>query len=289
MKRLNLGCGLRFHPAWTNVDFTSTGKDTIAYDLTKGIPFADASFDVVYHSHLLEHFPKAAAKSFLRECRRVLRPEGVLRVAVPDLEQIAQTYLIALEHASAGSQEWATNYEWLLLEMYDQAVRNKSGGEMAAYLRQEDVPNQEFILERCGMEAKSLIEAGHNQQEHQPRLESKPKRLLKQIYRFGRDRDYRRETLLKLFLGQEYQTLQKGRFRQSGEVHQWMYDRYSLSVLLKECGFTNIVQRSATESYVPDWTSFNLDTDIDGTVYKPDSLFVEAMKPERAQLSSGEK
>lgn len=283
-KFLNLGCGRRFHPNWTNVDFTSTGDGVITHNLTQGIPFPDASFDVVYHSHLLEHFPKNAAKSFLRECCRVLRPQGVLRVIIPDLEQIARNYLIALEQASSGSQEWAANYEWILLEMYDQTTRNHCGGEMATYLFKEHIHNQEFILERNGTEAKNLIEAGfqHRQQSHSGVVsESQSKKLLKQIYRFLYYPIYRQELLLKLLLGKEYSALQIGRFRQSGEVHQWMYDRYSLALLLKQCGLENIVQRTAAESYIPDWASFNLDTELDNSVYKPDSLFIEALKPPR--------
>ncbi|MBD2605362.1 methyltransferase domain-containing protein [Scytonema hofmannii FACHB-248] len=112
MDYLNLGCGDRYHPDWTNVDIVSTGGSVIAHDLTQGIPFPNASFDLVYHSHVLEHIPKTEAESFLKECYRVLRPQGVLRVVVPDLEQIAKTYLIAVEQASSGSQEWTSNYEW---------------------------------------------------------------------------------------------------------------------------------------------------------------------------------
>ncbi|WP_414584589.1 class I SAM-dependent methyltransferase [Scytonema sp. PCC 10023] len=280
MNYLNLGCGRRFHPEWTNVDFTSTGEGVIAHNLTQGILFPDASFNVVYHSHLLEHFSKTAAELFLKECWRVLHPQGVLRVAVPDLEQIARTYLLALEQASIGSQEWAANHEWILLEMYDQTVRNYSGGDMAAYLFREHIPNKEFVLKRCGAEAKSLIEAGHQyRQKSQQPPDGQPKHLLKQIYRFVRCPEYRRESLLKILLAQEYNALQTGRFRQGGEVHQWMYDRYSLTVLLEKCGFQNIIQRTATESYIPGWVNFNLDTEPDGTVYKPDSIFVEAIKP----------
>jgi hypothetical protein len=58
-----------------------------------------------------------------------------------------------------------------------------------------------------------------------------------------------------------------------------MYDHYSLSVLLKKCGLKSITKRSAYESYIHDWTSFNLDTEPDGSVYKPDSLYMEALKP----------
>ena len=282
MNYLNLGCGRRFHPEWTNVDFVSTGEGVIAHNLTQGIPFPDASFDVVYHSHVLEHFPKIASESFLRECCRVLRPQGVLRVVVPDLEQITRNYLIALEKATAGSREWAANYEWMLLEMYDQTVRNNSGGEMATYLSTEHIPNEEFVLQRYGIEAKNLISAGsQHRQQSQPASvpEGQPKRLLKQIYRFLRYPTNRQELLLKFLLGEEYSALQIGRFRQKGEIHQWMYDRYSLALLLEQCCLENVVQRTATESYIPDWTGFNLDTELDGTVYKPDSLFMEAIKP----------
>jgi hypothetical protein len=58
-----------------------------------------------------------------------------------------------------------------------------------------------------------------------------------------------------------------------------MYDRYSLASLLQKCGLGKIVQRTASESYISNWTNFNLDTELDGTVYKPDSLFMEAVKP----------
>jgi len=61
-----------------------------------------------------------------------LRPQGVLRVVVPDLEQIARTYLTALEQASC-SQEWAANYEWIVLDVRPDS-ETQSGGEMAAYL-----------------------------------------------------------------------------------------------------------------------------------------------------------
>ena len=61
---LNLGCGFTFNENWVNVDFISTGKDVIAHNLTKGIPFNDNSFKAAYHSHVLEHFMKADAENF---------------------------------------------------------------------------------------------------------------------------------------------------------------------------------------------------------------------------------
>ncbi len=278
MKYLNLGCGNRFHKSWTNINFDSNSNEVMKWDLTKGIPFPDNFFDVVYHSHLLEHFTRTTAKNFLLECSRVLRPQGVLRVVVPDLEQIVHTYIEALELANSGSEEWAYNYNWILMEMYDQTVRTFPGGEMGEYLVKEHIPNEDFLLQRWGNEAKELIETGQRVR-HEAELGSKNiKYFLKPIYRSLKNSGYGRDILLKLVLGKEYNALKIGRYRQSGEIHQWMYDRYSLSVILKECGLENIVQRSATDSYIANWTSFHLDTDPNGTIYKPDSLFLEGIK-----------
>jgi predicted SAM-dependent methyltransferase len=278
MKCLNLGCGRRFHPDWTNIDFTSTGEGVIAYNLTKGIPQPDNTFDIVYHSHVLEHFSKTQSKSFLQECHRVLKPGGTLRIAIPDLEQIAKVYLYTLEQAQLGSIEAADNHNWMVIEMLDQSVRNHSGGDMATYLTQETISNQSFVIDRIGTEGKNLIESG--KQQRTDLKASSDRSWLKSIYRFIRYSNYRRDTIFKLFLGRsDYEALKIGRFRVSGEVHQWMYDRYSLSELLNEACFTEIVPRTATESYLPNWINFNLDTETDGSIYKPDSLFMEAIKP----------
>lgn len=277
---LNLGCGYRFHPAWTNVDFTETGPDVIAHNLNERTHFANDSYEVIYHSHVLEHFSRSQAPNFIRECYRVLRPQGFLRIAVPDMEQIIRSYIIALEQALEGSKEAVHDYSWLLLELFDQVVRNHSGGEMAAYLQQECIPNESFVLKRLGTEANNLINAGRQNRLSAPLPELWFKRMIRPIYQYLRNPNLLRNSILEKFLGQkDYRALQIGRFRQSGEVHQWMYDRYSLALLLKECGFEQIVQRSATESYIPNWSSFNLDTEPDGSIYKPDSLYMEAIKP----------
>jgi predicted SAM-dependent methyltransferase len=266
LKYLNLGCGYRFNDRWTNVNFVATGKGVISHDLAQGIPFSDRSFELVYHSHVLEHFSQAAAKSFIQECCRVLRPGGILRVVVPDLEQIARCYLASLEKAGESAQ-WAANYEWMTLELLDQMVRNNRGGDMAIYLAQEKIDNQEFIIERFGSEASKLKQVSQS--------DRSAKLLVKEIKAFGKTLHQQLPKPLARF----WTALKIGYYRQNGEIHQWMYDRYSLSILLKNCGLEQIVQRTASDSYLDNWSSFNLDTESDGKVYKPDSLFIEAVKP----------
>jgi predicted SAM-dependent methyltransferase len=277
--KLNLGCGGRYRDGWVNVNFTSTGPGVISANLEKGIPFPDNSFEVVYHSHVLEHFTKYATVDFLKECHRVLKHGGVIRAVVPDLEAIARNYVAALEKARAGIEGWDHNYDWMMLEMYDQVVRNQSGGEMARYLFNETIPNEQFVIDRCGMEVRNLIEAGRKGRNNaQAVIQPAPSKvgavigLLREPHRW-------KESLLRLLLGNEHEALQIGRFRLSGENHQWMYDNYSLGKLLTECGFIKVITRNAKESYLSDWSSYNLDTEPNGSVYKPDSLFMEAIKP----------
>lgn len=252
MKYLNLGCGNHFHPEWTNIDFTVTGPGVIAHNLLNGLPFENCSFDLVYHSHLLEHFTKPQAKVFMGECYRVLQPGGIIRVAVPNLEQICRSYLEALERADNRELEWQDNYEWIMLEMFDQCVRNQSGGEILKYLMQDPIPNQVFLANRLGAYYESLMQG----------INSYKQNLLRNPARV--------EVALT--------DTEIGKFRNSGEIHQWMYDRYSLRILLENTGFKDIVLRTAHESYFQNWSSFCLDTDADGVVYKADSLYMEGIK-----------
>lgn len=249
LKWLNLGCGRCFHPDWTNVDFNRTGETVIPHNLLKGIPFADNSFEVVYHSHLLEHLPKNEAQPFLAECYRVLQPNGIIRVVIPDLEQIARLYLQSLENALNGSENDAHNYNWLMLEMYDQVVRNESGGDMKRYLAQNPLPNPEFIIQRFGVEGEMLIKAFQG-------------------------KNFPSQSLSDL------NPTQIGQFRQGGEVHQWMYDRYSLKVLLEKVGFVDVKVCQANESRIDGFNNYHLDVLPDGKVRKSDSLFMEGIKPE---------
>jgi SAM-dependent methyltransferase len=275
---LNLGCGYRFDSQWTNVNFQTTGKGVMTYDLAKGIPFADNTFELVYHSHVLEHFSQTAAKSFMQECCRVLRPGGVLRTVVPDLEQITQLYLTSLGGAFE-SAEWAAKYEWITLELLDQMVRNRRGGEMATYLAQGAIRSQEFVIERFGSEAINFRQPLQN--DFPRKLLGKQIKELRTIVSQLLPKDLLPKTLERL-----YTALKIGYYRQNGEVHQWMYDRYSLSIMLKNCGLEQVVQRTAKDSYFDHWASFNLDTESDGKIYKPDSLFMEAVKPFESQNSS---
>lgn len=279
---LNAGCGYHFHEDWTNIDFTSTGKDVIGYNLLNGIPFPDNTFEVVYHSHVLEHFSKNGGRLFVKECYRVLKKGGTLRIAVPDLHRIVEEYMRLFNALKENSEDAYLQacYNWILLEMYDQVVRGKSGGDMVQFLAQETIINEDFVLQRCGFEVKSIIEALKRNVVSNESLPKKPG-ILKRLRRFPsklRSLPPRiKNKLIKKLLGNEYAYLELGRFRSHGEIHQWMYDEVSLTRLLHETGFNGIQVCQGVKSRIKDWEKFGLET-IDGKIRKPDSLFIECTK-----------
>jgi predicted SAM-dependent methyltransferase len=65
----------------------------LVHDLGRPLPFADEAFSAIYASHVLEHLYRSQAQALLSDCRRVLRPGGIVRVVVPDLHSMVEKYL----------------------------------------------------------------------------------------------------------------------------------------------------------------------------------------------------
>ncbi|MBN2858622.1 MAG: methyltransferase domain-containing protein [Candidatus Delongbacteria bacterium] len=264
LKLLNLGCGYKFHEGWINIDFVSESPFVFKYNLLKGIPYPDNYFDAVYHSQVLEHFQKKEASKFINECYRVLKPGGVIRVVVPDLENIASEYLrLVKENIENLTDSSKADYEWIMLEMYDQTIRNKSGGEMSEFLKKPDIINKDFIEKRIGYYDKKKRDSLLSK--NTPSRRSLVSKLLKKT-----------GLILKSIFSTEKSRI--GELRTSGEIHYWMYDRYSLSVMLKETGFKDVKVKDPFSSSIPNWENYELDVK-EGRVFDPSALFMEAVKP----------
>jgi predicted SAM-dependent methyltransferase len=94
VRRLHLGAGRNILPGWLNTDvYDDRGDGEIVYlDARKRFPLPAASFDLVYTEHMIEHIPYRDAQACLRECLRVLRPGGCVRVATPSVERLLELY-----------------------------------------------------------------------------------------------------------------------------------------------------------------------------------------------------
>jgi predicted SAM-dependent methyltransferase len=118
--KLHLGCAGTVVPGWENIDKSPSvylarfprlrlvlhragmisdaqakgfPAGIIHADVSRGLPYPEASAAYVYSSHLIEHLSRWQALDLVRECRRVLRPRGILRVATPNLEGIVDAYV----------------------------------------------------------------------------------------------------------------------------------------------------------------------------------------------------
>ena len=239
LRVLNLGCGYTTSARCINIDWSLpvrlrgsrlgrlvaplilSGERRAAYDamqgevmshdLRKGIPFADHSVDAVYHSHVLEHLDRDIVPGFLAEIHRVLRPGGIHRIVVPDLEAQARAYIASLDAVTQG-QRPASEHEESVHTLIEQLVRREAYGTSL----------------RTGM----------------------------------------RRRMENLLLGDA---------RKRGETHQWMWDRVSLPHELITAGFRDPRIVTHIESRIPDWREFRLDETTNGDVYKPGSMYVEAI------------
>lgn len=265
VKKLNLGCGARALPSWTNLDFQAVPGLVLAHDLRTPLPFSNDTFDVVYHSHVLEHLSPADAARFLAECHRVLRPGGVLRVLVPDLEDKARLYLEKLAAARAApSDKTLAEHEWMIVELIDQMVRSRSGGDMLPFLTSGRAA--EFAATRIGDEFSRANAAPP------PPSAQRPDRIAGLRERLAR--------LLRRLAGVSAKEWDWLRYHRRGESHLWMYDSLSLSRLLGDHRFTDCSVVNAFSSRIPDWATDGrwLDVEADRP-RKPDSLCIEAIKP----------
>lgn len=236
---LNLGCGTKTSPHTINIDWSIHARlrrnpvarrlaplvfseerrklflgmdEVLVHDLKKGIPASDASVEAVYYSHVFEHIDRDAVPGFLAEVRRVMRPGGVHRVVVPDLERYAREYLTSLEKGLEDDRASAT-HDTTVSQMILQMVRREAAGSSQQPLPQRRIEN--------------------------------------------------------LLLGDA---------RKRGETHMWMWDRVNLPEVLEQAGFLDIQVLDWQTSRIDGWNQLGLDRGSDGGEYRPESLYVEALR-----------
>jgi hypothetical protein len=155
----------------------------------------------------------------------------------------------------------------MLIELFDQMTRERSGGQMAPLLSTADAGLRCFIESRVGTEA--IDQAP-------PRRGVRPL-LWPAVLREGRTRIA--GALVFLVSGRDlWGAFRTAVFRCSGEIHRAAYDRWSLARALIAAGFSPPRRVGHDESEIPGFTGYGLDTEA-GRARKPDSLFMEASRP----------
>jgi SAM-dependent methyltransferase len=273
--KVNLACGDTYMAGdgWINFDYVASSATVRKADLLGRLPLSEDSAALVYSSHFIEHIPRSDVPAFLRECLRVLRPGGVLRLVLPDLEEMARTYLA---HRDAGEHERA---DFLVLEMIDQCVRREPGGELGQLYRRLRAGSAQasemiaFVRERTGED----LGGNHSI------AESQGGALGALAGRYVRGARHRlRGVWLRFWL-----TGLPAAFRAQnlslagvGERHHWLWDFHQLRQALEVAGFKAVERRTAGSSAIADFPFYPLDLDADGRPRKGvESMYVEARKP----------
>lgn len=84
---LNLGGGSALSERWLTADITP--RSDVFIDVTRPLPLPDDSIDVVYSEEVIEHLDRQTGQHMLRECFRILKPGGMIRITTPSLDYFA--------------------------------------------------------------------------------------------------------------------------------------------------------------------------------------------------------
>jgi len=174
MKKINLGCGWDGPEGWINIDrswkyylsryswsrhllrkalrfFSILGlvsKSSVTdtplvhgfkrYDISKGLPFSNEEVDYIYTSHMLEHLTSEKADFVLKECHRVLKKGGIVRILVPDLGLFIDNYLKSKQTGNPESADRFIESIWLCntgkpLPLINRILRYNDPGHKWAY------------------------------------------------------------------------------------------------------------------------------------------------------------
>ena len=107
IRKLQIGCGSNPLPGWLNTDFYPYSEQHVHLDATKAFPLPDEAFDFVFSEHMIEHIPFQDAFTMLKECHRVLKPGGVVRIVTPDLQFLWRLYEPSRSELEARYIDWS--------------------------------------------------------------------------------------------------------------------------------------------------------------------------------------
>jgi predicted SAM-dependent methyltransferase len=106
--KLQIAAGMNAVEGWLNTDINPR-KAIIYLDAYKKFPFDINKFHYIFNEHFIEHVPYRVGEKIIKECSRILKPGGKIRIATPDLEFLIKLY----SHNKTESQEeyirWAAD------------------------------------------------------------------------------------------------------------------------------------------------------------------------------------
>lgn len=127
IKKLQIGCGYNLFEGWLNTDLTYKKGKIGFLDASKTFPFENNSFDYIYSEHIFEHLNFKQELNMLTECFRILKPNGVIRLATPNMQFLFDLYLNPKEEINKEYIDWSLKH---FLPKIKTALENTEGLEI---------------------------------------------------------------------------------------------------------------------------------------------------------------
>jgi predicted SAM-dependent methyltransferase len=150
--KIHFGCGYNKLNGWINVDLDQSCKPDVIANLSQGLPFKSRSIDYIHSEDFVDQLELETAYHFLKECHRILKEGGVMRVLTPNLHQFAKRYvtrdtgLLKLWNTQVGIPLKTGS----LCELFNLGMR--LGGHTFLY----DDETLTCVLKECGFDPKKV-------------------------------------------------------------------------------------------------------------------------------------
>ena len=116
--KLHLGCGYKILDGYINVDVRTETNCDVIDDVSKLHNFKNNTVYEIYACHVLEHFNRFEYQDVLKKWFDVLKPGGVLKISVPDLNKVIHQYNKGMDLEKLlgfiyGGQNYEQNYHYI--------------------------------------------------------------------------------------------------------------------------------------------------------------------------------
>ena len=149
--KLHIGCGKKYLPGYTHIDVIDYEHVDFVCDARRLPMIMNGTVSEIYACHILEHVERNEVGNVLQEWNRVLRPGGMLRIAVPDFEAIVEEYvekrdLKCFQGLLYGGQTYDYNFHHVAFdfEMIKKLLESGGFSEVRRYDWREFLPTEGY-------------------------------------------------------------------------------------------------------------------------------------------------
>ncbi len=150
--KINLGSGHWKLEGWVNVDIDGDSRPDVLADLSAPLPFRDGCAQFMHTEDFIDQLTLEGAMAFLRECHRVLKPDGVVRVLTPDVQMLCGMYV---NEPDALKNLWR-DHVGVPLQFGTAAEIVNVGMRFAGHTFLYDAETFAMLASECGFEARQV-------------------------------------------------------------------------------------------------------------------------------------